>query len=118
MNVRHVFPGWAPFSLAWLWLFAGCASTTTNPALQSWVGHSRRELLAAWGPPDRESSDGNGGKVLTYERVSGYITPGEVSGDNHSNRFIVSKFEGNQTTHHQVLYVNAAGRIYRWRRQS
>jgi hypothetical protein len=98
------------------WPATGCVSTPKNFATQPWLGHSQQELFAAWGAPAEERSDGYGGKILTYERVSGYITPGSVTADT-SDRFIVDEMQPRRTTHHQVFYVNRNGKIYRWSRQ-
>ena len=46
----------------------GC-ETTRRQAFedpQRWLGRSRKDLEAKWGPPDREVDDEAGGKILVY----------------------------------------------------
>jgi hypothetical protein len=102
--------------LSFTGLTASCVSTTNHFATQSWLGHSQSDLAAAWGPPEAEFSDGRGGKILTYERISAYKDPGSAIPED-SGGCIVQKIETNLMTHHQVFYVDSSGKIYLWRRQ-
>jgi hypothetical protein len=103
--------------VSFAWLASGCVSAPRNYATQPWLGHSRQDLFAAWGAPDQERSDGQGGKVLTYDRVSGYISPGSATAET-SDRYIVDVMQPHRTTNHQEFYVDRNGKIYRWRRMS
>ncbi len=98
------------------WLLAGCVSTPTTYATRDWLGETRQDLFAAWGAPDQVRPDAHGGKILTYERVSGYITPGSATADTTKGT-IVSVMQPHRTTHHQEFFVDRNGRIYRWQRQ-
>lgn len=40
-----------------------CVSEYTN----QYVGHTHNEIVTAWGPPTRQTSDGAGGTILIYE---------------------------------------------------
>lgn len=42
------------------------ANAQTRKTLDSWLGHTKKELLQQWGLPDREGSDGDGGYILAY----------------------------------------------------
>ena len=100
-----------------VWLNGTCLAAPLNPALESWIGHTQRDLFVAWGSPDQQYADGHGGKVLIYERVSGYFDPDSVIPDNDSRRLIVDGSQASRTTHHQVFYLDPSGKIYRWRRR-
>lgn len=66
--------------------------------MDSWMGHSKQELLMKWGMPTRESSDGNGGQIVMYAYES-YI-PGYFN-----------------VWDYKMFYINASGNIYYWRTQ-
>src|SRR5262245_47935157 len=46
------------------------ACTTTDSAMNSWVGHPADDLVALWGAPDSRISLENGGAVYTWISVS------------------------------------------------
>lgn len=57
-----------------LCMLVGCTSTAT--IMQSWVGSNMSDLIASWGPPTREMSDGKGGRILIYEYSRNFNSPG------------------------------------------
>ena len=38
-------------------------------SMESWLGHHKSELVAAWGAPNLTTSTGNGGEALTYNNM-------------------------------------------------
>ena len=84
------------FLLSLCFLNTGCFShiaAQNDAAMESWVGHSEGELIAAWGPPPFVRDDGRGGKVLVYGGI-------------YQHQF------------HRMFYVNPSGIIYSWRWQN
>lgn len=55
-------------------LLSACATVnlvSVEPEFNDmWVGHEHAELIKAYGAPDREVSDGEGGVILVYERTT------------------------------------------------
>ncbi len=45
-------------------VMVGC--TSTKKVMNSWLGHSKHDVIMGWGPPSKVSSDGNGGKCLLF----------------------------------------------------
>jgi hypothetical protein len=84
------------FLLSLCFLNTGCFShiaAQNDAAMESWVGHSEGELIAAWGPPPFVRDDGRGGKVLVYGGI-------------YQHQF------------QRMFYVNPSGIIYSWRWQN
>jgi hypothetical protein len=73
-------------------LLASC--TTTREVMDSWVGHSKHELLMSNGSPNQISGDGNGGEILTY--------------------VYQSSFYGNVKNVYKHFYCDSNGKIYHW----
>ncbi len=75
-----------------------CASTQTdiNKLMASWDGNNANDLIASWGPPNREMDDDEGGKIFIYifDRTSS--TPAEVVTREFDNWF---DGKGVRTTH-------------------
>lgn len=55
-------------------LLSSCATTRLvsieTDLNDMWVGHAHSELIQAYGAPDREVSDGEGGIILVYEKTT------------------------------------------------
>lgn len=101
-------------TLAGLLTAPGCSQkrkAKISKTMASWVGHHQSELLASWGAPSREASDGKGGKILVYEydrsrRTTGRVDAyGNFSAQDHS---YVARRE---------FFVAKDGKIYRWKWQ-
>jgi hypothetical protein len=91
---------------------SGCA-TPINNTMQSWVGQPQSALILAWGPPERTTSDGNGGSILIYGQ---YVNLGQSPGQVYANgSYTAPEQQGYQRT--RMFYVNSAGEIYSWRWQ-
>ncbi len=46
---------------------AGCGITTRNAQVREWIGRPESALIAAWGQPQRITTDRKGRRVLVYE---------------------------------------------------
>lgn len=75
----------------WLLLIAligassgGCAGKI-NKTMQSWMGHSVVDLVAAWGPPDAVIPNGKGGRLLIYQRDQSITIPGSSTTTAHGH---------------------------------
>jgi hypothetical protein len=94
-------------------LLVGCVGQT----MQSWVGHTQSELIAAWGPPTSRDFDGSGGTILIYNKSvnigqqPGYIQPDNMGGYNYT--------APQQQTYNKIrmFYVNSQGIIYAYKWQ-
>jgi hypothetical protein len=43
-----------------------CVFGQTRKTLDSWFGHSKKDLLNSWGLPEKEGGDGEGGTIVAY----------------------------------------------------
>jgi len=61
-----------------------CSETVYAPIENSlnaaWVGKTRADVIRSYGAPDRESSDGENGMILIYERGVEQLQLGCLSG--------------------------------------
>jgi hypothetical protein len=60
---------------------SGSEESQIRAIMQPYMGYTENELLLKWGSPTSTNSDGNGGKILTFEELRrvhtdsfGYIT--------------------------------------------
>lgn len=83
--------------------------------MDSWMGHTKQELIQSWGPPSRTAPDAQGGEIWIYDKtVTIPGLPGQISR---------SPFGGIQYTTPQSLtvtrsrmfYISAEGKVYHWR---
>src|SRR5690242_18851484 len=83
-----------PISLALL--IAGCATEAKyKESLDSWTGHSAKELVSSWGPPQSTFSIGST-EYLTYSHRNDVFLPGSAP-------TITTSFIGN------MAYTNSYG---------
>jgi hypothetical protein len=75
-------------------------------AMNSWLGHSKHELVMSWGMPDRTSDDGNGGEIIAY------AYGGHQQGVNWGNGIYT---EPRSWYDYRIFFVNSDGKIYSWR---
>lgn len=73
--------------------------------LDSWLRHTKHELIVAWGPPDRRCEDGSDGEIIIYAKVQ------QTAGYYAFNTWQPGRTFYNYT----MFYVNADGLIYSWR---
>lgn len=69
----------------------------------SWLHHSKSELVQAWGMPDSVIAKSNGGEIFVYKERLG-IT--DVMNENYS---------GKQYSYRKEMYINTDSTIYYWR---
>lgn len=78
-----------------------CSCTTTysvskqNDYTRSYVGATHQQIVSHLGAPDRQSSDGNGGTILIYEKT--YVTSSSRSVATMENMTLNSYTPGNRT---------------------
>lgn len=100
-------------------LFSSSCKTTSfaqkeKTMMDSWLGHTKAELLQSWGPPTKTDSDGQGGEILTYDKtVTLGQTPGTVYG-NGNGGINYTRPNNNVVTRSRMFYVNQQGKIYHW----
>jgi hypothetical protein len=114
-------------------VFAGGCMTPhkQNAIMESWRGHSARELIAAWGLPAQTKSDGSGGRVLIYDvsvrtlapgPSTSTLTPGmsHFANANDDLSRAATFGSGNESgetftlRRSRTFWVNSRGTIYRW----
>jgi len=98
-------------------MLCSCAATNFSKqeelTMNSWIGHSKAELIQTWGPPKSVSSDGKGGEIYTYEKsVSFGQTPGKVY--SNSNNIYYTNPQSNVITRSRMFYMDNTGKIYHW----
>lgn len=68
--------------------------------MNSWIGNTKQQLIASWGPPERTTSDGSTGQVLIFVQTT----------YNPYNRYTMY--------HYKMFYAHSDGKIYNWRTSS
>lgn len=63
--------------------------------MNSWLNHSKHELIMKWGPAPRVSDDGDNGQILIY----------------YSTQY----YDGTTYYNYRMFYVHPDGTIYSWR---
>jgi hypothetical protein len=102
----------------------GCAGKV-NKTMQSWMGHTVVDLVAAWGPPDAVIPDGKGGRLLIYRRDQSITIPGSATTTGTATRVTdelwrietrtrTTPDETFTRSRHRTFGVDARGRIYSW----
>lgn len=104
-------------ALILLMALAGCASTnftqTETDTMNSWVGHTKAELVQTWGPPLKIDSDQQGGEIFTYEKsVTIGQFPGQVYGTNTGIGYTQARPA--TITRVRMFYINKEGKVYHW----
>ena len=83
-------------------------------ALDGWIGQSREQLIKTWGRPTKETSDGQGGEIITYDTTVVHSkTPGinYENGNRGLNNYAVNNYI---VTRSRIFYINPKAIIYRW----
>jgi hypothetical protein len=97
--------------------FCGCATTNfadqEKITMNSWMGHTKAELIQSWGPPKSISTDGKDGEVYTYETSVNFSqSPGQVY--TQYNNVYYTNPQNNVVTRSRMFYINKSGAIYSW----
>ena len=79
-------------------LLTACVSQ--KEIMNSWLGHTKQELIMSWGPPARTASDGGTGEILIYAKQV-YIP-----------QWNMNYYE------YKMMYINSDGKIYHWLTQT
>jgi len=123
VNVRR-----AALALGALLSCAGCTTTVTTVrtvstaeyAAHSWIGRGEQDVVNAWGENGRQESDGSGGRLWTYGRMSSHeIPPGRTSGDSGRHDFPAGPNDDLPQRAATVdelakFWIDADGKVYRF----
>lgn len=78
--------------------------------MDSWLGHSKVELIESWGPPTSTYNIGNGNEVLTY------LQEWQINGRTYYDQYNRQQYKAPQTRYcKKMMYVNKYGKIYMWK---
>lgn len=99
-----------------LLLFYSCSPSITE-IMNSWIGHSKQELIMSFGIPSRIESDGAGGEIVVFAQQV-YQAP--------SNSTIYTNSGSSSTVHnagynywsYKMFFINKEGKIYHWLTQN
>ena len=81
--------------------------------MDSWLGHSKQELIMKWGPPARTASDGGTGEILVYAQQV-YIPPSSNTFYDNNNVGHTTYNQGVNYWDYKMFYVNSDSKIYYW----
>jgi hypothetical protein len=101
-------------------LFASCKTVTytTKPIsekLDTWIGSTENELVVQLGPATSSTSDGKGGKILSYEETN-YRTVSQMLSYNPRSIYYGTHVATTKaSTYYVQYYVGADSKIYHWR---
>lgn len=96
-----------------------------DEVMESWMGAHQSEIIKSWGPPDKITSDGKGGKILIYITQSGekYTEQGHYE-TSYATGYPVREYHpgrevDNRYYLYRMFYVNQRGIIYyyRWKHE-
>jgi len=94
-------------------LVQSCSSTkrlSLKEIMDSWLGHSKVELIESWGPPTSTYNIGNGNEVLTY------LQEWQINGRTYYDQYNRQQYKAPQTRYcKKMMYVNKYGKIYMWK---
>ena len=106
-------------------LFASCATTKTyqvsmlSEYTNMFVGKSHNDIVSALGAPDRQTTDGAGGTILIYEKITTTSTSNSVNAAYNVNYFTKTYTPGVKTstststnTSFVHLYIDNSGTCY------
>ena len=102
---------------------AGCATSnkrsdfqeTERATMASWMGHSKQELIQAWGPPTKTAPDMQGGEIWIYDKTvtmpgpPGQISPSPFGGIQYTTPQSLT------VTRSRMFYISGEGKMYHWR---
>ena len=101
--------------LTLLLIFINCSTTpqiSNQQIMESWMGGHKSALIQQWGPPNRITTDGQGGEIYIYESSSTSATTfNNVFGVELNNPVTTL----NTNVKYRQFYINRNGKIYYWR---
>ena len=102
-------------------LLASCTSTKNYESmLNTWIGKSEKDVIMAWGIPERQYQIDANTKLISYNANNTVVYPGTVStcfGSAGNNSFFgsCSGFPPSiETFHCETLFTLVNGRVTRW----
>jgi len=90
------------------------ACKSTREVMDSWLGHTKHDLIMKWGSPARTASDGENGEILVDAKpvyipeTTGLATPSNPN---------PSTSPGKTFWDYKMFWVNSDGKIYHWMTQ-
>lgn len=105
-------------------LLSGCVtSQQVESRMQKCLGYTLSELIVEWGPPAQVLDDGEGGKIVVFDRSSNTTMPGSSYTTGSSYGYGTRTYDA--TTFHnppqtinirrsRVFFLNAEGRVIRY----
>lgn len=98
--------------------FVSCVSSkiNTKEVMDSWVGHTKQELLMSWGPPARVERDGAGGEILVFAQQVNIPPQTSTFYDGYGGS-TTSTLPGVNYWDYKMFWVNQNGVIYHWMTQ-
>jgi len=110
-----------PVSIAFfvLVLMAGCSSSKhlspdEKASLDEWIGKTRSDLIKTWGRPAKETTDGKGGEMITYDTSIVHAKPSTTIFNNGNRGLNNTAADTYVVTHSRIFYINPQAIIYRW----
>lgn len=108
--IKYLYSG-----LFGLFFYCSCGPSLTE-IMNSWIGHSKQELIMSFGIPSRIESDGAGGEIVVFAQQI-YQAP--------SNNTIYTE-GGSSTVHnsgynfwaYKLFFINKEGKVYHWLTQN
>lgn len=90
--------------------------SSTDDWMKAHIGATYNQLVQAYGAPDRQQSDGNGGTILIYEQTQ--TRSQSVATKENINYFTGTYTPGvrtqtNSYTYYNQFFINSAGTCYR-----
>ena len=94
-----------------------CYNTRIVPisdVMNKWIGHSEQDLILKFGPPTSVSTDGDGGKVLSYEKTA-TVTMARAVPVAGPLPMVVGSSQTVSNKAYMQFFIGRGGRIYNWR---
>jgi hypothetical protein len=83
-------------------------------AMDSWLAHTKQELIMAWGPPTKTASDAQGGEILIYDRTVTFpLLPGQIQPSPFGGAQYTSP-QSLTVTRSRMFYISNEGKVYHW----
>lgn len=76
--------------------------------MDSWLNHSKQELILTFGPPAKIVSDGNNGEIYIYAQQ--YFNQGLYTGNEWVGQYYYWQYT--------LFYIRPDGKIYHWLRKT
>ena len=100
---------------------SSCASTHLSKVqveeqkmMNTWIGHSKSELLRTWGPAKNISSDGQGGEIYSFEKTMSFgQSAGQVYAGSSNNIYYTNP-QNRVATRVYNFFIDKTGKIYTW----